>query len=219
VIGYNESNPCSDTVSGQGCTTIFAVGDCTDVVISVVTTAPNNGQVTFTVQGTGAIGSIGIFRATGSIGTEEFDSCMFDNDYTITKVIDGWQGTVSVVSRVKDNTIHIPVQENWIIQGAIDLSSGAPVTLDARFSSGTYADISFANIVFRHFRITGNCHAWAVRPPFFSGTPSSVPSGKIHIKHMQSGLQENDLMANRRASTTTGYRLWIARVEHENTRW
>jgi hypothetical protein len=49
------------------------------------------------------------------------------------------------VSRVADNTIYIPqgtpgMRENWIIQGHTQ-SNGLPVTLPARFSSGTYGNV------------------------------------------------------------------------------
>ena len=68
--------------------------------------------------------------------------------------IAGFAGTVSVQSLLLDNTIYIPSDESWIVHGTVG-SNGLPVTLDSRFESGSYTQISHANLVFRYFRITG----------------------------------------------------------------
>jgi hypothetical protein len=77
---------------------------------------------------------------------------MFDNNYTFTKIDDGsgWQGTVEVVSFVDDNSIYVPADEEWIIQGAS--TNGVPVELDARISSGNPYQLTNASIVMRHVR-------------------------------------------------------------------
>ena len=102
---------------------------------------------------------------------------MYKNNFELIRESgNGWQGTVSVISYVQDNTIYIP-NENWIIQGAN--INNIPVTLNARLSAGfrrcpaqdvfpisavadnpTTADddndcLSHANIVLRNVRISG----------------------------------------------------------------
>lgn len=82
---------------------------------------------------------------------------MFDNEFTITRQqpTAAWQGSIEVVGFIHyHNTITIPNNESWIIQGNID-GSGLPVSLDARLSSGTPLDRSHANIVLRCVRISG----------------------------------------------------------------
>jgi hypothetical protein len=49
------------------------------------------------------------------------------------------------------NTIVVPNDENWIIQGALG-PDNVPVKLDARISSGSAVDFSEASIVLRHVR-------------------------------------------------------------------
>lgn len=62
---------------------------------------------------------------------------------------------------VADNTIYIPLDESWIIQGVSEtittqhgLVGGLPPVLPARISSGSRDAISRANVVLRGFRIT-----------------------------------------------------------------
>lgn len=57
--------------------------------------------------------------------------------------------------RTLHNTITIPNDESWVIQGNIDPETGLPVSLDARLSSGTPLDRSHANIVVRYVRFSG----------------------------------------------------------------
>jgi hypothetical protein len=52
------------------------------------------------------------------------------------------------------NTIVVPNNENWIIQGALG-PDGLSVKLDARLSSGSAIDFSEASIVVRHVRFSG----------------------------------------------------------------
>jgi hypothetical protein len=54
---------------------------------------------------------------------------------------------------VNNNTIVVPNDENWIIQGALG-PDGVPVKLDARLSSGSAIDYSEASIVVRHVRFS-----------------------------------------------------------------
>ncbi len=85
------------------------------------------------------------------------ETCMFDNEFTIARNGDaGWEGSIEVAGFIHyHNTITIPNDESWIIQGQIDSSTGLPVKLDARFKSGTGSDRSRANIVLRNLRISG----------------------------------------------------------------
>ena len=65
------------------------------------------------------------------------------------------QGSVEVVAFIHyHNTITIPNDENWIVQGRVDPASGLPSSLDGRFKSGSALDRSHANIVLRHLRIS-----------------------------------------------------------------
>eukprot|EP01045_Picozoa_sp_COSAG04_P008549 COSAG04_NODE_476_length_13722_cov_16.614707_4_plen_83_part_00 len=66
------------------------------------------------------------------------------------------QGTVEVAGFIHfHNTITIPNDENWIVQGQIDPVTGLPASMDGRFKSGTAVDRSHANVVLRHLRISG----------------------------------------------------------------
>ena len=53
------------------------------------------------------------------------------------------------------NTITIPNDENWIVQGIVDPASGLPSSLNGRLKSGSAVDRSHANIVLRHLRMSG----------------------------------------------------------------
>ena len=57
--------------------------------------------------------------------------------------------------RQYNNTVTIPNNENWIVHGNVDPTTGLPVSLDARLSSGTPLNRSHANIVVRFVRFTG----------------------------------------------------------------
>ena len=76
---------------------------------------------------------------------------MFDNEYTLVRQGGvSWQGSVEVVGVIHyHNTIEIPNDENWIVQGAIDPATGLPTSLDGRMTSGTPVAPSHANIVLR----------------------------------------------------------------------
>ena len=52
------------------------------------------------------------------------------------------------------NTITIPNDESWIVQGMVDPVSGLPASLNARFSSGNAFSRSHASIVLRQLRIS-----------------------------------------------------------------
>ena len=105
---------------------------------------------------------------------------MYDNDFTLTKlsVPTSWQGLVEVAGFIHyHNTITIPNDENWIVQGRVDPASGLPSSLAARLKSGTLADRSHANIVLRHLRISGQVAPLDVNPiprngAFVVGLPS-----------------------------------------------
>ena len=62
------------------------------------------------------------------------------------------------------NTITIPNDENWIVQGRVDPVSGLPSSLDGRFKSGSAVDRSHANIVLRHLRISNQVAPLDVNP-------------------------------------------------------
>ena len=108
----------------------------------------------------------GAARAGGE-GVQEFESCMFDNDFTLTRQGGGseWQGSLEVVGFLHyHNTITIPNNENWIVQGIVDPVSGLPSSLDGRLKSGSAVDRSHANIVLRHLRMSGQVAPLDVNP-------------------------------------------------------
>ena len=199
VVGYNESNVVH---SGSGGVTSFVVGECTDVLIRVETTATATSGGSMTLVLAAARMPLNqpdwVLQVPAGSGTHEIEFCMFDNDYTLSTVTSGWQGTVAVVSYAEDSTIYIPEDEDWIIQGTI--VDGRPVKLDSRLSSGSgngedatvspevrgcrWGTPSSANLVFRHFRISGQvapldkfqaCRSFSLRT--YSGDPSSRHGG------------------------------------------
>lgn len=191
IVGYTDNV----TRMGPGGVTAFYVGECTDVRIRLKTTRPANEPVTWALDD----GHNDILRFTFPArssetggptdctdtgcewvdGGYEFEFCMYQNNFNLTRETgDGWQGDVSVMSYVQDNSIYIPNEENWIIHGAN--VNNIPVTLQARLSTGfrrcpeqgvfpisipvadneTSADddgdcLSQANIVLRNVRLSG----------------------------------------------------------------
>ena len=150
VVGYVESG----VHDGAGGTTSFVVGECVDALIRVTTTSAG-GSMTWSLDDDGHNGPW-TFETSGA-GVEVHESCMFDNEYTLTRQGgSSWQGFVEVVGFIHyHNTITIPNDENWIVQGVISPTTGLPAKLDGRLSSGTAHDLSHANIVLRHIRFTG----------------------------------------------------------------
>ena len=49
---------------------------------------------------------------------------MFDNEFTLVRQGgDGWEGSVEVVGFIRyRNTIEIPIDESWIVQGTVRIS-------------------------------------------------------------------------------------------------
>eukprot|EP01043_Picozoa_sp_COSAG02_P077624 COSAG02_NODE_17078_length_1030_cov_1.174006_1_plen_136_part_00 len=82
---------------------------------------------------------------------------MFDNEFTLIRDSDaGWEGFAEVVGFVHyHNTITIPNEESWIIQGRVDPSTSLPVKLDARLKTGTALVRSHASVVLRSLRMSG----------------------------------------------------------------
>ena len=145
VVGYAESG----VRNGTGGSTQFVLGQCTDVLLRV-TTAVDAGPFTWSLDD-GAHHGPWDFDIAGGEGVQEFESCMYDNEFTLVREGGaGWQGSVEVVGFVRyHNTIEIPNDENWIVQGAVDAATGLPVSLDGRITSGTPVAPSHANIVLR----------------------------------------------------------------------
>ena len=152
VVGYADSG----VHSGAGGTTRFVIGECTDVLVRVTTTVGGS-PTTWSIDDGGHNGPW-TFESVAGAGVHEYVSCMFDNDFTLTHEpsASSWQGSVEVVGFIQyHNTITIPNNENWIVQGNVDPMTGLPVLLDARLSSGTTLDRSHANIVVRNVRLSG----------------------------------------------------------------
>ena len=80
---------------------------------------------------------------------------MFDNEFTLVGGA-GWRGSVEGVGFLRyHNTIEVPNEEKWIVQGIVDAATGLPSSLDGRLSSGTPPEPSHADIVLRDIRFTG----------------------------------------------------------------
>ena len=133
VVGYVNSS----LQQGAGGTTPFVVGKCTDTFIRVQTSfAPSS--VTWWLDDDGHNGPWQFVTPAGP-NSYEYPSCMFDNHFSL-NLAPGtdWQGTVAVVTKEDfQNTIIIPNDEQWIVQGVEGLEiAGVPVQLRARFESG-----------------------------------------------------------------------------------
>merc|ERR1711969_401071 len=160
VVGYAES----DVHEEAGGTTSFVVGECVDVLIRVTTTSAGGESVSWSLDDGGHNGPW-LFDSVGPVFEQE--TCMYNNDFTLTKlsVPTSWQGSVEVAGFIHyHNTITIPNDENWIVQGLVDPVSGLPSSLDGRFKSGTAVDRSHANIVLRHLRLSGQVAPVDVNP-------------------------------------------------------
>lgn len=113
------------------------MGKCTDTFIRVQTSfAPSS--VTWWLDDDGHNGPWQFVTPAGP-NSYEYPSCMFDNHFSL-NLAPGtdWQGTVAVVTKEDfQNTIIIPNDEQWIVQGVEGLEiAGVPVQLRARFESG-----------------------------------------------------------------------------------
>ena len=112
VVGYAESG----VHDGAGGTTSFVVGMCTDALIRVTTTRAGGSSMTWSLDDGGHNGPW-TFEVADGVGVEEFETCMFDNEFTLTRQGGGsaWEGSVEVAGFIHyHNTITIPNDENWI---------------------------------------------------------------------------------------------------------
>jgi predicted outer membrane repeat protein len=153
VVGYADSG----VHTGAGGTTSFVIGKCTDVLVRVTTTGASGSPSTWSIDDGGHNGPW-TFESAGP-GVHEYVSCMFDNDFTLLREpsASSWQGSVEVIGFIQyHDTITIPNNENWIVQGNVDPATGLPVLLDARLSSGTPLNPSHTNIALRYVRFSGH---------------------------------------------------------------
>lgn len=179
VIGYVNSS----LQHGAGGITPFVVGECTDSIFRITTVSAAH-EVEWIVDDNGHNGPWR-FSSPPSVGTYEYKSCMFDNRFTVdieNNAEASWVGTVEVLTKMPfENTIIIPNDESWIIQGIEGVETpGIPIELAARFESGrtfyehgchmhdspdgvvnqsaypecTAGSISRASLVVRHARFT-----------------------------------------------------------------
>ena len=79
VVGYAES----DVHAGAGGTTSFVVGECVDVLIRVTTASSDGSSIDWSLDDGGHNGPW-VFSSEGT-GVTEYESCMFDNDFTLTR--------------------------------------------------------------------------------------------------------------------------------------
>ena len=150
-----------DTVepSSTGESSAFTLGSCTDVYIKIETTGygsyENTTSVSWKIDDGDHHGPWWINSTYAQMGNEhKWYTCLYDNNYTLTRVdAPGWQGTVSVVGWVEDNSIYIPQDERWIINGRT--VNGVATVLDARIASGTPEHRTNASIILRHVRFSG----------------------------------------------------------------
>jgi hypothetical protein len=138
----------------------LVVGECTDYLIRVETSAVNDGEtVVWQLDDIGINGShMGPWAHSqeGAMGVEDFTTCLYDNNFTLTRTSaasDGWQGSVAVLGYVPDNSIYIPPDEKWVIQGGV--YDGVPVELNVRLASGNPFALTNASVVLRYIRQSG----------------------------------------------------------------
>lgn len=135
VVGYANSS----VQQGAGGVTTFVVGECIDTFIRIKTSSASS-TVGWVLDDDGHNGPWAFTSpAHDSAGPNvfEFESCMFENRFALNVATpsSGWTGTVEVVTKESfENTIIIPNDEAWIVQGMETL--GIPVSLEARFESG-----------------------------------------------------------------------------------
>ena len=162
IVGYT-----ANATHSAGATSSFVVGDCTDVTIRLVTTRSadsGSASMAWTMNDDDHMGPW-IFTFPSAAGTHVHEICSFDNEFTLTleeAQRAGWEGHISVLSIVEDNTIYVPADQNLIIQGTV--SNGLPVSLDARISSGQRetteggpSEISHANSKTRISNTSARC--------------------------------------------------------------
>ena len=147
-----QGTACTVTAGTGSCT--YAVRtECTPMMIRfATTTSSGDSPATFDLAGT----TISVPVGLGSFDTRH---CLHDAEYTLAKTsTDTWGGTVTVFSYVDDNTIYVPRDEQWIIQGTYvnDADAGGmlPLELDARVASGSSWNPTAASVVLRHLRIS-----------------------------------------------------------------
>jgi hypothetical protein len=188
VLGYAES----DLHCGPGGTTNFVVGQCIDVVIRVTTTAAAEQALTWQITRANPPDAdeqpwaFVVDVTAQTEGMHEYRSCMYENEYTLAIVggNSGWAGSVEIAGYVDyQNTIEVPPDGKWIIQGALD-DDGLPVELDARISSGTPALKSAASIVLRHIRFSNRIAPLDIHPEVraFSTRPESKLGGAFYYE-------------------------------------
>eukprot|EP01045_Picozoa_sp_COSAG04_P012707 COSAG04_NODE_866_length_9767_cov_2.846400_1_plen_2137_part_00 len=171
----------------------FELGACTDILIRVETTVEPAGQSTWELNDGGLHGpwnhTCGPDSTVDGIsndctGTKEYFMCLYDNEFTLrrTTADDGWEGSVSVHTMVTDNTIDIPLDENWLIQG--HSINGVPVELDARLASGNPWALTNASIVLRHVRFSGQP---GTLDPYMTGGPRDSTRGYSQRPYARQG--------------------------------
>lgn len=161
------------------CDSRITVGECTDVIIRVMTSEAfvEGPDVTWSLScGDSCHMGPWTHTCTGAdcVGTHEYYACLFDNHYSLEFVSpgSGWSGLISVSTYVPDKSIEVPPDENWIIQGAS--TNGVPVELDARISSGNPWALTNASIILRHIRLSGQ---QGTLDPYFTGGPLDSSRG------------------------------------------
>eukprot|EP01045_Picozoa_sp_COSAG04_P010415 COSAG04_NODE_637_length_11700_cov_478.131885_9_plen_567_part_00 len=175
VVGFAESG----VHDGAGGTTKFVVGECTDALIRITTTSAGGSPMTWSLDDGGHNGPW-MFEATGEEGVVEHETCMFDNEFSLLRQGGGssWRGSVEVAGFIHyHNTITVPNDENWIVQGTVDPVSGLPSSLDGRFKSGSAVDRSHANIILRHLRISSQIAPLDTNTILRAGQPAGARYG------------------------------------------
>jgi hypothetical protein len=153
-VGYSSA----DIHEGEGGTTTIVVGVCEDAFVRVRTTAAAQ-PVVWTLDdpddlGENHMGPWTFESPAGEDSVIEFAVCLFANSFSLSKNTNDWSGTVSVLNKKPDYSIELPMEGTVIVQGAVD-ENGVPQLLNARLTSGTVLQPSFANLVVRDVRFSG----------------------------------------------------------------
>lgn len=162
VIANTDTGDRTEVQLDEG----FELGECTDVYIEMqVEPTPDvedDERIVWELDdGAHQFDRVTIFNESMSDIRQaghalRIDACLFDKDFTMTQTLPPEllnRVNVSVVGYVDDNSIYIPNDERWIING--HSMDGVPALLDARLATGTPTSRSNASIVLRHLRFSG----------------------------------------------------------------
>jgi hypothetical protein len=142
---------CAVTAGAGSCT--YAVrAECTPMITRFVTTSESGASpATFDLSGT-------TISAGGELGTFDVRHCLYDAEYTVTKIsTDMWAGTVTVFSYVNDNTIYVR-ETSLPAASCLQPVNASPTRCLRRNPARTViiqmpTTVRFSSVIFRFYRV------------------------------------------------------------------